>query len=151
MIIRKATRRDARKISLLRRKTLREINKNDYPKKMLDCLINRNSTKNILQIMRERAMFCAWQGRVLIGTVDLKGDKIGGLFIKGSEIGKGIGTQLMDFIEDYARKNKIKKVKLYSTNFAVKFYKKRGYKITSRPEWIIGNVKSKDTVMEKKL
>ncbi len=31
MEIRGARKRDARKISLLRRKTLREINKNDYP------------------------------------------------------------------------------------------------------------------------
>ncbi len=55
--------------------------------------------------------------------------KIGGLFIKSSEIGKGIGTQLMDFIENYALSKRLKQVRLYSTKFAFNFYKNRGYKL----------------------
>lgn len=149
--IRRATQEDARKISLLRRKTLKEINKNDYPKIFLDYLINENSTKGIIDKMKKKEIFCAWKENVLIGTVDLERDKIGGLFVKISQLGKGIGTQLMDFIENYARSKGINKVRLYSTIFAVNFYKKRGYALVKSGYWIIGKSKFKDRVMRKEL
>jgi len=60
MIIRKATKKDAKKISLLRRKTLREINKNDYPKVFLQFLINENSTGGVIKKMLDRDIFCMW-------------------------------------------------------------------------------------------
>jgi N-acetylglutamate synthase-like GNAT family acetyltransferase len=151
MIIRKARKGDAKKISELRRKTLREINKNDYPTIFLNFLINENSTKGIIKKMKEMDMFCAWDEKVLVGTVDLKRDKIGGLYIKSSEMGKGIGTRLMDFIEDYARLKRIKQVRLYSTRFAFNFYKKRGYRLVKSGFWVLGKSRVKDRVMRKKL
>jgi N-acetylglutamate synthase-like GNAT family acetyltransferase len=151
MRIRKATKKDARKISILRRKTLREINKNDYPEVFIQFLINENSTQGIINKMKDREMFCAWKGNTLLGTIDLAGNKIGGLFIKSSEIGKGLGVQLMDFIENYARSKKIKQVRLYSTKFAFNFYKKRGYHLMPSGYWVIGKSRSKDKVMIKKL
>lgn len=151
MMIRKARPKDAKKISLLRRKTLKERNKNDYPKIFVDFLINNNSPKEINNKMKTRDIFCAWEGNTLVGTADLGGDKIGGLFIKSSEIGKGIGTKLMDFIENYALSKKIKRVRLYSTKFAFNFYKKRGYSLINSGYWKLGRFKSKDKVMMKKL
>jgi len=151
MKIRKVRKEDARKISRLRRKTLKERNKNDYPKIFNDFLIDKNSAKNIIDKMKTREMFCAWLGDKLVGTVDLEGDKIGGVFVKSSEIRKGIGTQLMDFIENYALSKKIKKVRLYSTRFALNFYKKRGYKLVKSGYWVIGKFKYKDKLMRKKL
>lgn len=151
MIIRKAKPEDARKISLLRIKTLKERNKNDYSKIFIDFLIKNNSPKEVVNKMETRDMFCAWEGNTLVGTVDLDRDKIGGLFVKSSEIGKGIGTKLMDFIENYALSKKIMKVRLYSTKFALNFYKKRGYSLTDSGYWKLGKSKSKDRVMVKRL
>lgn len=151
MKIKKAIKKDVRKISILRGKTLKEINKSDYPQEHLNFLINENSTQGIIKKMAERDIFCMWEGKILLGTVELKGDKILGLFIKSSEIGKGIGSKLMDFIEDYARSKKIKKVRLYSTKFASKFYEKRGYRPVPSGYWVIGKSKSRDRVMIKKL
>jgi|SRR3989344_4808314 len=149
--IRRARQEDAREIGLLRRKTLKERNKNDYPKIFLDFLINENSTKGIINKMKKKEIFCAWQGTVLIGTVDLEGNKIGGLFVKSSELGKGIGNQLMDFIENYAHSRGFNKVRLYSTKFAVNFYNKRGYTLGKSGYWMLGKSRVKDKVMEKKL
>lgn len=151
MEIRRATKRDARKISILRRETLRKINIRDYPKEHLRFLINENSTQGITKKLKDRDMFCAWEINNIIGTIELKGDKISGLFIKSSEIGKGLGTKLMNFIENYARSKKIKVLRLYSTKFALKFYKKRGYCLIPSSYWVIGKSKSKDRVMTKKL
>lgn len=151
MEIRKATKKDARKISILRRKTLREINKNDYPRVFLQSLIDENSTSGIIDKMANRDMFCIWEDDILLGTIELKENKILGMFTKSSEIGKGIGTKLMDFIETYARSKKIKQVRLYSTKFALSFYKKRGYYLIPSGYWVIGKSRVKDKVMMKKL
>ena len=151
MKIRKATKKDARKISILRRKTLREINKNDYPKVFVQFLIKENSTQGIINKMRDSDMFCAWEGNTLLGTIELIGNKIKGLFIKTSEIGKGIGAQLMDFIENYAHSKKIKQVRLYSTKSALSFYKKKGYHLIPSRYWVLGKSKVKDRVMRKRL
>ncbi len=101
--------------------------------------------------MKDRDIFCMWENDILLGTIELKGNKIFGLFIKSSKIGKGLGTKLMDFIENYARSKKIKQVRLYSTKFAFNFYKKRGYRLTPSGYWVIGKSKVKDKVMIKEL
>lgn len=151
MLIKRARLKDVRKISLLRRKTIVERNYNDYPKAFINYLIRKNSAKEIAKKVKTREMFCAWEKGTLMGTVDLEKDKIGGLFVKNSEIGRGTGTKLMDFIENYALSKKIKQVRLYSTKFAFNFYKKRGYKLKTSGYWIIGKYKSKDRLMTKRL
>lgn len=62
MIIRKARKKDASKISILQRKTLSELNKNDYPKVFLQFLISENSPQGVIDKLRKRDMFCAWEG-----------------------------------------------------------------------------------------
>jgi N-acetylglutamate synthase-like GNAT family acetyltransferase len=151
MRIRKARKKDAKKISILRRKTLKELNKEDYAPPHLRFLINENSKQGIINKMKEGDMFCMWEKDILLGTIELKINKIQGLFVKNSEIGKGIGNRLMDFIEDYARSKNIRQVRLYSTKFAFNFYKRRGYRSIPSGYWIIGNTRSKDRIMIKDL
>ncbi len=151
MEIKRATKKDARKISFLRRKTLQQVNKNDYPKVFLKFLVNENSTKGILEKLKNREIFCLWEKDALLGTIELKGDKISGLFVKSSKLKKGLGTNLMDFIESYAKSKKIKQLRLYSTKFAINFYKRRGFHLIPSGYWVIGKSKSKDNVLVKKL
>ncbi len=151
MKIKKAIKKDARRISFLRRKTLWEINKNDYPKVFLDFLIKENSTAGIFEKLKDKEVFCLWEKDVLLGTIELKDEKISGLFIRNSKTGKGFGTTLMDFIESYAKIKKIKQLRLYSTKSAIPFYKKRGFKLIPSGYWVIGKSKCKDNVMVKKL
>jgi predicted N-acetyltransferase YhbS len=151
MKILKAKPAEARKISLLRRKTLREINKNDYPPIFLKTLIENNSVKGVIKKMKKGNMFCAWEGDILIGTVEWEDNKVKGLYVKKSEIGKGIGAKLMDFIEDYIKSKGINKIRLYSTKYAFKFYKKRGYKLVKSGYWRMGKSKVRNRIMEKEL
>ena len=58
MEIKKATIKDAVKISRLRRKTLKEINRKDYPPAPLQFLINENSKQGIINKMKDRDIFC---------------------------------------------------------------------------------------------
>lgn len=129
MKIRKAKPEDARKISILRRKTLRKINSNKYPLKIIDILIRKNSGKEVKEKMRKSDLFCAIENEKIIGTIDLEDNKIGGLYIHPDFIGKGIGNGLLEYIENHARKKGIKKLMLYSTLNAENFYRKQGYKL----------------------
>lgn len=151
--IRKAKKQDARKISLLRRDTIRKISSKEYPKNILDYLLKGQSVKGVLNKMKERKIFCAWEGKRLVGTADLeiKRKRIGGFFVKTNLIGKGIGSKLLEFVEEYAKKKGIKKLNLNPSNFAFNFYKKRGYKVVGETTWMIKNCKEKLKIMEKKL
>ena len=151
MKIKKARIKDAKKISLLRRKTLREINKNDYPRVFLQFLIDKNSIQGVIKKMRKGDMFCAWDGKTLLGTVEWGDNKVKGLYIKKSELGKGIGNILMEFIEDYVCSKGIKKIRLYSTKHAFKFYKRRGYVLVNSKYWFFNKSRVRDRIMEKKL
>lgn len=56
-------------------------------------------------------------------------------FVTGNVRGKGVGTQLFNFVEQYCKENNIKVIKLDSANDltnAHKFYEKNGGKTTER-------------------
>lgn len=135
MKIRKATEKDVSEISRLIRTTLKKINYKDYPKEVINFLIEKNFPANIRRRLKEREVFCLINNGKILGTINFEGDKIGGLYIKSSEIGKGIGTKLMNFIENYAKKKGLKKVRLYPTKTAYKFYINRGYKFKRKHIW----------------
>lgn len=153
MKIRKATKKDAIKICNIKKETFRKINSKDYPKEVVEEYVNRQSPSKILQNMKKGNYFVLINKNRLLGSIQLY-DKnvIGSLYIKCSEIGKGYGRLLMDFIEDYARKKGIKKLVLYPTITAKGFYKKLGYKQSYKLyKWDIAGYKLKQYSMEKKL
>lgn len=151
MIIRKARKSDVRKISLMRRKTIRAINSKIYPKKIIEILIEKNSTKNILQKMKERMIFCAFENDILLGTIDFEGNKIGGLYVNPKYLKKGIGKKLLDYLETYSKKKGVKRLMLYSTLTAEKFYIKQGYKLKKNEIGWENICPVRVPVMEKKL
>jgi putative acetyltransferase len=137
MVIRKAKIKVARTISILRKKTFNKINKKDYPKEFVIFLNKDNNTKSIINKMKKRDMFCYIKNNKILGVVDLEGNKIGGLFIRHNYIKKGIGRELLIFIENHAKKKGISTVKLYSTKYAFPFYKKFGYRFIKKSYWTI--------------
>jgi len=152
--IRKAKIEDAKKISLLKRKTLREINFKDYSKKTINVLIEKNNTKNILKKIKESEIFCLIDSKEIIGTIAIDDNIVHGFFIKYNSIGKGYGKILMNFIENYARKKYMNKLIVYPTITAQKFYEKIGYKKTGETStWKFDNKVLEENVpiMEKKL
>ncbi len=151
MRIRKARKSDTKKISMLKRNTQKTINSKDYRKEVIDHLVNYNSPRKIEEKIINSDVFCAWNDGKLIGTVTLEKDLVGGLYIKPSFIGKGVGRKLMDFIENFAKKKGIKKVKLYPTKTAIKFYEKLGYKKVKSSYWKIDKLKVRFYEMEKSL
>jgi N-acetylglutamate synthase-like GNAT family acetyltransferase len=151
MKIKKAKEKDAKEISRLIKNTFKNINAKDYTKKHILSFNGQNSPKKILDKMKERDVFCLLDNNKIIGTIDLEKNKIGGFFIHHNHINKGNGTLLLKFIENYAKKKKIKKVILCSTKYAYKFYLKNNYKLVKKGFWRINNLRFIKYKLEKKL
>jgi len=153
--IRKATPKDTRRISILRRQTLEKINKHDYPKPALEILKKNYSSKSILERMKRKKMFVLTIKSRIVGSVELNQEtgRVQGLYVDYKHLGKGYGLKLMEFVEKYALANKINKIILYSTKTAYPFYKKLGYKLvkSKRTFWEGPGFKVKDLFMEKRL
>ena len=110
-----------------------------------------NSVEEVKIKLNEREIFCLEDNKVIIGIVDLKDNKIGGLFVRNDLIRKGSGKKLLEFIEDYARKKGIKKVYLFATKSAQGFYEKFGYEVVERGSLMTRGVKFSKIKMEKML
>ena len=151
--IRKATSKDAERISNLRRQTLDKINHHDYPKPALEILKKSYSTKSILERLKVKKVFVLTNRGKILGSVELnlRTGRLQAMYIDYKHLGKGYGSKLMDFIEHYARVKKIKKIILYSTKTAYAFYKKLGYKRIKGGFWKGPGFKVKDIRMEKRL
>ena len=115
-------------VSELIRKTLIEVNSKFYPKSVIEYLCNEFSPKFLIQLSKEREFFLAVEKSKIIGTITIINDYLGTLFVNPDYHGKGIGTKLMEKIENLAKERKIQKLKLKSSINAVDFYEKLGYK-----------------------
>jgi len=127
MQIRKFRREDARKVSNLVRKCLWEVNSKDYSKKVIDFMVSHFSPKSIIDNSKKRKIFVAVEKDKIIGTASIHDNVILTVFVNPKIHGKGIGKKLMKKVENEAKKNGFKSVKLPSSITAIDFYKKLGY------------------------
>lgn len=128
MRVRKFKKEDARKVSNLIRKCLSEVNSKNYSKKVIEFMCNHFTPTKLIQNSKERNVFVAVENKKILGTASLTDDVILTVFVNPNFHGKGIGSKLMDTVEDLAKKNGYKTVKLPSSLTSFEFYKRRGYK-----------------------
>jgi len=151
MKIRKAKLNDAKRASLMVGKTLEEINSKDYNTSQIEVFKEKNTVEEIRKRIKESDMYLAFAGDKLVGSVAFHNKRFWQLYVRPSFVGKGVGSALMDYIEIFARKKGLKKVKLYSTITAKDFYLERGYKILEKFKARMGNVGIVMFDMEKRL
>jgi len=73
------------------------------------------------------------------------------MFVNPKYHKRGIGKKLLENIEKIAKKRKIKKLKVGSTIFAERFYKKCGFKRVKKDRWEHKGIKFDVIVMEKSI
>ncbi|MEK6859427.1 MAG: GNAT family N-acetyltransferase [Nanoarchaeota archaeon] len=132
MKIQKAKKQDLKEIAELRKNTLLKITSKYLPESDIKVLVIMNSYKNLLWRYKYGYMFCLKEKNKILGTIDLYNNYIKGFYIHHKHIKEGYGTLLLNFIEDFAIKRRIKKLKLDTNQSAVGFYLKKGYKIKKR-------------------
>lgn len=114
--------------SILIRKTLSEENSKFYPISVIEYMCNEFSPNYLIELSKEREFFVAIENSKIIGTITNINDYIGTVFVTPEYHCKGIGTKLMETIENLAKERKIEKLRLQSSINAVNFYEKLGYK-----------------------
>ncbi len=131
MNIRRAEIKDAERISQIICDTIRFINSKDYGPEQLKVWLDKNdisSTRDKLE--RGRTFFVLIENEKIVGVgaLDIEKNKLTGLYVDYKIQSKGIGSQLLEYIENYSREKGIKKLEMDSTITAQSFYEKKNYK-----------------------
>jgi N-acetylglutamate synthase-like GNAT family acetyltransferase len=131
MRIRKARKEEAEKISHLIRNTILKVNSKHYPKKQMEFELTCYTAFKIKSYFKDKTIFCLLEKEEIIGVSILNFEEktIESLYLNPKFIGKGLGIKLLLYVENYAKKKGIKKIILYPTDYALKFYQKARYKI----------------------
>ena len=131
MIIKKSTKKDIKEIAKL---MLEEFRKSPFNEKA-----NLNAVlKSLNFYFKIGRVYVAEDKREIVGVIVLKIEQywegsviiIEDLAVKESYKKQGIGKNLIAKVEDYAKKNSIKRIlfKTHKESPSIKFYKKFGYK-----------------------
>ena len=141
MIVRKARLKDAPIISKVMRDTIKIVNSKDYSADKLNIWLNTNRITKIKERTKDtnKINFVAVIHNKVVGVASLyfKEKELGSLYVKHDTHEKGIGTKLLQYVEEYAKKKGLKELKLGSTITALDFYKNRGYKTTKKKHNVI--------------
>jgi len=151
MQIRKATLKDAGRISYLIKKNADQVTENNYSSEQLAAWKNDNTIKAINTKFAQREIFCAFINGKLVGTIGLEGNNLVGLYISYSKRGQGLGYELLVFLENYAKRKGITDLHLTATPNGYGFYLKNGYLPYGKIHLSYNGIQFLETKMKKKL
>lgn len=142
MRIRKFKKGDASECSELILRVLEsEVRKRHMPKRVRETIRRNASPSELIKKSKSRDYFvCEEKGRV-IGIGGLRKREVIRMYTLPISQGKGVGSAILKRIENQAKKNKIKKLFLYTHPEALRFYVKNKFnvikKFKDRGVWVI--------------
>lgn len=156
MNIRRAKLADAPIISRIICNTIKYANSKDYTTKEIKVWINANDIAKVKERIKnpDKVTFIILDNNKIVGTstLNLKERELGSLYVKHNIHNKGIGTKLLEFVENFAKKKKFGRLVLGSTLTSLDFYKNRDYKIINKKHNVVlDGIKIPTIVMSKKL
>lgn len=125
--IRKFTEKDAEEASRLIRRAVKEVNSEVYPEDVVKNLYDFFSSDYLVEMAKEDDLILAVEEKKILGTARLKQNRIQTVFVDPNYHRQGIGTALMNSLENLALKRGIQTIKLSAAINAIGFYKKLGY------------------------
>jgi GNAT superfamily N-acetyltransferase len=105
--IRSATAIDADGISRTVIRALRETNARDYAPHIIDAVVANFSPEHVASFLASREAYVATADGMIVGTASLSGEVVRTVFVDPDHQGEGIGTKLMDFVDNAARAQSI--------------------------------------------
>lgn len=128
LVIRKATRSDVQAIWDIRIAAICAQCRGFYSAEILDAWTNGDPTEQF-SILVESSFYVAADGDRVLGTgaIDLESGQIDAIFVLPDLMSKGIGRQLLNYLENMAVATGLNMAVLNSTLNAAPFYRKCGY------------------------
>ncbi|MFO7710441.1 MAG: GNAT family N-acetyltransferase [Candidatus Woesearchaeota archaeon] len=155
MEIREPKIEDAKKISDLLCNTIKHVNSKDINKEQLESWLKRNSLEEIQRKITQeaRSTFVLIDNNQIVGylAMFLESKSLSSMYIKHDVISKGYGKKLLEFAEEFAKKNGVDELNLESSTFAFDFYKSKGYIPIKESFHDVNGTKIPVIVMRKKL
>ncbi|MDR2039115.1 MAG: GNAT family N-acetyltransferase [Bacteroidales bacterium] len=127
--VRKAGKKDVKAIKNLYRNTILTVNKNDYSPEQLKYWCDKGKDVNVWeeQIGDQHFILAERQGKVTGFAAITPEGYLHSLFVHKDLQQQGIASMLLESIEKYARRNKIKQVITEVSITARPFFEKKGY------------------------
>lgn len=129
MEIIKCTADDFETVKYITVTTIESVYPHYYPRGAVNYFLSHHSDKNITADIENGCVFLLRDNNVAVGTVTLKSNDVGRLFVLPEYQGKGYGRALLDFSEKTVSKN-YDNISLSASFPAKSIYLKRGYKAT---------------------
>ena len=126
--IRRATAGDAEAVYEIVLRALRETNARDYPASVIDRLV-LTLPKGVASTLEEWHAYVAVVDGRIVGTGSLNSNTVRAVFVHPDYQGRGIGTKLMDAVENAAKVQSVNTLSVQSSITAQPFYVKRGFKV----------------------
>ena len=130
MKTRKARYSDRENLSELHISSIKTLCGNHYSQEQIDAWTRVITPSVYDQALREKVFIVAYsspQDLMGLGILDIQNAEISAIYIHPDVVGKGVGTALLDELEETSRKNEIARLIVHSTLNAKGFYSKRGY------------------------
>jgi len=153
MRIRRSVIEDAAELARLHKGTIRTINKADYSPKQIEVWSKRTNAKRFRNSHAIAVRYVVIDGKKIVGFSDFKKEDpetFWGLYVHKDHLGKGIGSLLMQKMEDVARKMGIRRFILEATTTARTFYEKQGFRVMRKSTHAIEDQNLDIFIMEKK-
>ncbi|UCF96626.1 MAG: GNAT family N-acetyltransferase [Spirochaetaceae bacterium] len=127
-MIRQIRERDLQRVSALIQNTLLVSNLADYDLEIIGNLTNSFSPQQLRVLARRRKIFIYEDQGAVFGTIGLEDGRVYNFFVSPDKQGSGVGSKLLDFVENQARIEGRRTITVDSSLTAVSFYRKKGYR-----------------------
>jgi putative acetyltransferase len=119
---------DAKAVSQIVIRCLKEINAQYYPSDVIESMIQQNQPKRIIDVAKKQLVIVAENvAEEIIGFATFNDNMFGSVFIDPDIHRQKIGTKLIKALENLAKTQGSTEVTLHASVNAVNFYIKQGY------------------------
>ncbi len=118
---------DANDLSSIISRCLREVNSNEYPPEIIERMCAHYTPETITRLAGAREMFVDVRSSRAAGTVSRDRNLVYTMFVDPDCAGRGIGTELMDHVEQLAAVEGYTFMETGASITAHDFYRHRGY------------------------
>lgn len=125
--VRRAQAKDAEAISRIILRALRVTNVADYPPHVIDAVARNFTPRQVSAQLTSRQAFVAVVDGRVVGTASLHGQVVRSVYVDPDHQNCGIGSKLMDAVEQLARDQSIGTLGVPSSITAQGFYRRRGF------------------------